>query len=139
MRLAQGHAVPLLGLAFLAFALGGCSRADRSELDILPESDKARAALEKALTAWKNGEKMGKIQGDSHGIEVADRVWMSGGKLAAFEIIGADDKPGPRWFRVRLTMKGAQPQQVNYAVLGLDPLWVYREEDFKQACGMGSN
>jgi hypothetical protein len=135
--LARYHAIRWLGLGLMALALCGCNRADRTELDILPSEDKARAALETALTAWKNGEKMGNIKGDSCSIEVGDRVWMAGKKLAAFEILGAEDKPGPRWFSVNLTLKGAQPQQVRYAVLGIDPLWVYREEDFNQACGMG--
>jgi hypothetical protein len=135
------RAVGLLGAALLLLVLCGCSRADRHELDILPSTDKAQAALEKALTAWKNGEKMGKIQADSHSIEVADKVWMAGAKLTAFEILGPEDKPGPqpgpRWFLVKLTLKNSPPQQVHYAVLGLDPLWVYREEDYNQACGMG--
>jgi hypothetical protein len=107
-------------------------------MDILPNGDRARVALDKALTAWKGGAKMGTVKGDSGNIEVADRVWMSGKKLAAFEIIGPEEKPGPRWFSVRLTLQGASPQTVRYAVLGLDPLWVYHEEDFNQACGMGT-
>jgi hypothetical protein len=68
-----------------------------------------------------------------------DRVWQSGGKLAAFEILKVEDKPGPRWFSVKLTLKDApQAQEVRYAVLGLDPLWVYREEDYNRSCGMGN-
>jgi hypothetical protein len=134
----------LLGVGLVLCALTGCS-GNRSQLDILPSQDKARGALEKALTAWQSGQKMGKIQGDSEGIEIIDRVWKKGQKLASFEILQAMEKPhgegqpGPRWFSVRLTLKGSQPQQVNYAVLGLDPLWVYREEDYNQACGMGNN
>ena len=131
------HAARLLGLGMMFCALSGCGTS-RHELDILPNEDKARAALETALAAWKNGQRPGKVEGDSHGIEVVDRVWQAGGKLASFEIVQAEDKPGPRWFSVKLTLKGApQPQQVRYAVLGLDPLWVYREEDYNRSCGMG--
>ncbi len=131
------RAIGLLVLGLTACVLSGCNRADRNELDILPETDRARTALETALTAWKNGEKMGSIKGQGHGIEVADRVWRAGKKLSAFEIVGAEDKPGPRWFSVRLTLKGARPKQVRYAVVGIDPLWVYSEDDFKQMCNMG--
>lgn len=128
----------LLGFALVHCALSGCGRADRSEMDILPSQDKARAALAKALAVWENGQKPGKIQGNSHSIQVVDNVWQAGGQLAAFEILQAEDKPGPRWFSVKLTMKDSgETQQVRYAVLGLDPLWVYREEDFLRACGMG--
>jgi len=130
-----GVLLSALGLA--ACALSGCSRL-RNELDILPNTDKARAALDKALSAWKDGQKVGTIQGDSQKIEVLERVWQSGKKLSAYEIVKAEDKPGPRWFTVKLTLQGSQPQQVSYAVLGIDPLWVYREEDYNQMCGMTS-
>lgn len=135
-KLARHHAPGLLGLGLALCALSGCS--NRSELDILPAEARARAALEKALTAWKNGQKAGKIDDGSPKIEVVDWVWQGGDKLAAFEIVQAEDKPGPRWFSVKLTLQDSPgPQQVRYAVLGLDPLWVYREEDYKKACGMG--
>ena len=131
------HTKYLLGLGLLAVALSGCRGANRSEFDVLPGADKARGALEKALTAWKNGEPCGKIQADSPAIQVVDKVWQAGGKLAAFEILKAEDKPGPRWFSVKLTLVGsAEPQEVAYAVLGIDPLWVFREEDFKKTSGM---
>jgi hypothetical protein len=59
----------------------------------------------------------------------------------SFEIVKSMDKPGPngpgpRWFAVKLTLQDAEPQQVNYAVLGLDPLQVFREVDYNRACGM---
>ncbi len=128
-----------LKLAMMLGALSGCGQGNRSELDILPNTDKARAALEKALSAWKDGHQPGKIQTNSPSIEVVDRVWRGGAKLASYEIAEAADKPGPRWFAVKLTLKDSpQPRQVYYAVLGIDPLWVYREEDFQQALGMGN-
>lgn len=132
------HSVRLAATGLMACVLCACGRPDRRQLDILPDTDKARAALDTALTAWKKGEKMSAVKGDSVGIQVSDRMWMKGSKLAAFEILQAEDKPGPRWFSVKLTLAGAQPQTVRYAVLGIDPLWVYREEDYKQACDMAN-
>jgi len=133
----RGHASRFLALGLVLGALpGGTSR---SELDILPSEDKARAALDRVLAAWKSGKKMGAVQGDSQKIEVVDRVWQAGCTLASFEILQPVDKPGPRWFSVKLTLQDSpEPQQVSYAVLGLDPLWVYREEDYNQMCGMGN-
>ena len=127
----------LLALGLVLTAASGCSRL-RNELDSLPDSDKARVALDRALTAWKDGQKFGTVQAGSQKIEVLERVWQSGKKLSAFEILRAEEKPGPRWFAVKLTLKDSPPQQVNYAVLGLDPLWVCREEDYDQMCGMSS-
>jgi hypothetical protein len=126
-----------LAIALAAFVLCGCGGANRNELDVVPAADRARTALEKALTAWKNGEPCGKIQADSPTIQVVDHVWQSGRKLAAFEVVKAEDKPGPRWFSVKLTLVGAaEPQLTAYAVLGIDPLWVFREEDFEKTSGL---
>lgn len=138
MQRTQSCSIRWLTLGLTALTLCGCSRVDRSQTDILPNTDKARVALDKALTAWKNGEKMGSIKEEAYTVEVADRIWMAGKKLSAFEILEAEDKPGPRWFSVRLTLKGSQPQTVRYAVLGINPLWVYREEDFNKLCEMGN-
>lgn len=138
MQLCRSFSIGWLALGAAALVLCGCGRADRSELDILPSTDKARDALETSLAAWKNGTKMADVKGDTVGIQVSDRMWMKGKKLAAYEILAAEDTPGPRWFSVKLTMVGAQPQTVRYAVLGIDPLWVYREEDYKQACEMSN-
>jgi hypothetical protein len=137
--IARYHPFRLLILGLPVFVLCGCGGTSRNEMDVLPNPDKARAALEKALTAWKDGQKMGKVQGDAQSIEVVDKLWQSGGKLTAFEIVKAEDKPGPRWFSVKLTLAGSSaPQEARYAVLGLDPLWVFREEDYLRSCGMGN-
>jgi hypothetical protein len=135
------HAARLLGLVVALCALSGCGGSQRDELDILPDQDKARATLEKALNAWKSGQKAGRIQGESPAIEVLDSVWKNGARLTAFEILQPVDKsgpngPGPRWFAVKLTLQDSEPQRVNYAVLGLDPLQVFREVDYNRMCGM---
>src|SRR5262249_14374131 len=115
-------------------ALAGCGKADRSEMDILPSQERARAALERALAAWKSGQRPEAILGEAPKIQVVDSVWREGGKLTSFEIQEAEDKAGPRWFSVKLTMKdSSEPVQVRYAVLGLDPLWIYREGDLNEA------
>jgi hypothetical protein len=139
MRIAmRPHAVLLLGLGLAVLVLGGCDSNRRTDLDILPSWEKARAALETALTTWKNGQKMERIKEERYSVEVIDRVWKAGGKLNSFTITPLEDKTGPRWFAVELTMQDAKKLQVNYAVVGIDPLWVYREEDYNQAMGMGN-
>jgi hypothetical protein len=125
------HATGLLGLGLVLSVMSGCGSSSRGETDILPSQETARAALTEALAAWKNGQKMGRIEGSSHDIEVVDSTWQEGAQLASFEILQALDKPGPRWFSVKLTLRDSpEPQQVQYAVYGLDPLWVFRAEDY---------
>src|SRR5262245_24055352 len=112
---ARFHPIPLLISGVLLSVVSGCGGTSRNEMDVLPSPDKARAALERVLTAWKDGQKMGKVQADSQTIEVVDQLWQKGGKLAAFEILKAEDKQGPRWFSVKLQLVGSSaPQEVRY-------------------------
>jgi hypothetical protein len=124
-----------VGLGLLALC-AGCNR-NRSHSDFLPAEDKARKALETALTTWQNGGPVGKIVNGPPAIEVIDSKWKAGQKLQSYQILQAVPGDGPARFVVRLTLK--QPpgeQEVRYVVLGLDPLWVYREEDYKKLSGM---
>ena len=67
-------------------------------------------------------------------VEVLDQNWSSGQKLQSFEIVGDETGAGPRIFTVKLkTAKGEQT--VKYYVVGIDPLWVYSEADYKKQMG----
>ena len=70
-----------------------------------------------------------------------DLAWKSGQQqLKAFEIVGeetAASGSAPRYFKVRLTLAKGPPQEVRYVVVGIDPLWVYREKDFDSLSGIG--
>ncbi len=90
-----------------------------------PEDLTAQQALEKALTAWKNGqEQPGLVAGTSAPeIRVADERWLKGAKLKSFEIGEPLDEDGPAKFPVKLTLDGAAaPEEETYMVVGKDPL-----------------
>lgn len=129
----------LVLLALLAAgltALAGCSREGTKVEDFTPSADKARPALEAALDHWKSGQPPGKVPGTTPAVEVVDSKWRGGQKLKGYEIVG--EEPGePRYFKVRLTLATGAPQEARYAVIGIDPLLVYREEDFKALSGAG--
>lgn len=126
-----------LSTCCLLVFLSGCSRT-RSEAEFLPAENKARLALETALKAWQDGKTMGLIESTKPAVQVIDNKWQAGQKLAGFEILEAETGPGPQWFKVKLNMKApAGEMRVRYVVAGIDPLWVYREEDFKKAAGTG--
>ena len=64
-----------------------------------------------------------------------DQAWAGGLKLQGFEITGEESRrTGPRVFNVKLkTPKGEQATK--YYVVGIDPLWVYGEADYKKLIG----
>ncbi len=121
--------------ALVLIPLAGCrsSSTDR----YVPESARAREVLTAALDAWKSGQPAGRVE-HAPPIEVVDSRWKSGEKLSSYEISGEDTTAeGHRRFSVKLTLQQPQgTQDAKFIVLGLDPLWVYREEDYKKLSGM---
>src|SRR5262245_23478028 len=122
-----------LGLALSA----GCSRQGSKVEDFTPPSDKAQKALEAALTHWQSGGSPGTVPGTRPRVDVEDSKWKAGQKLQAFEILGEEGGSETRFFKVKLTLAKGPPQEVKYAVFGIDPLQVYREEDFQKLPGTG--
>jgi hypothetical protein len=115
----------------------GC--ADRGYDRYIPSEDKARQALEATLNAWRDGRQPGTIEGLPMAVQAVDSRWLAGHKLASYEILGEEPpSEGPRVFSVKLTMKrpAVKPLTVRYYVVGKEPLWVYREDDYKAPAGM---
>lgn len=117
-------------------SLAGCSRSSSTER-FVPNTDSARQALQSALNAWKGGQPAGRVDGFSVPIEVVDSKWQEGQKIEGFEILSEDtNAEGHRRFNVKLTMsKGSAVVETRFVVLGQNPLWVYREEDYLKLSG----
>jgi hypothetical protein len=122
-----------LALLLAGLFAAGCSK--QGEAKFTPTEARAKQALEKALDAWKGGQpKPGTLKLDAVGVEVVDGIWTSGEKLSGYQIVGEEAGEGPRFFTVKLTL-GKGERTVKYAVLGIDPLWVYSEADYKKLGG----
>ena len=124
-----------LAAIFLASGCLGC--ASKTYDHLIPAEDTSREALEDALAAWENGATDSKVVASGRTIQVLDAKWRSGQKLASFEILSVEpDEDGKSWFSVKLVMKKpAGEQTTRYVVIGKEPIWVYREDDYKQATG----
>ncbi len=74
-------------------------------------------------------------------IQVGDSAWQAGQQVESFEIgEEEDDGDGTKQFAVKLKMKKPPgDQSVRYFVHGRDPVWVYREEDYKRMINMDNN
>lgn len=134
----------ILKFTLLAFAIGflpfevGCSSGGKVE-DFTPKEANARKALEAALNHWQGGGQAGTVPNTSPAVEVTDSKWKSGQQLKSYEIVG-DEPPvgaGPRFFKVRLTPVKGAVVETKYAVLGIDPLLIYRDEDYQKLSGAG--
>ena len=71
-------------------------------------------------------------------VQPQDFEWKSGKKLVGFSI-GKElpSTEGPKQFAVQLKFQGEpKPVDTTYFVVGLDPLWVFRDRDYQRAAGM---
>jgi hypothetical protein len=124
-------AAPLLGV------LAGCSE---GHAKYKPTADEARTSLEKALTAWKDSKPYGSIEGTPP-VHVVDSAWQAGQQIESFQIGDEEDAgDATKQFVVKLkTKKSPTDQDVRFIVHGRDPVWVYREEDYKRMLNMDNN
>jgi hypothetical protein len=124
----------------LAAAAPGCGGSSRA---YAPDAGAARAALEAAPGAWKKGEKPGALASAVPPVNVSDFQWQAGLALADYEVgegtpAGGDDASVR--FAATLTLKNAKgPTKAEYVVVGRDPVWVYRGEDYTRLMNMDDN
>jgi hypothetical protein len=124
-------AVPLVNL------LAGCGA---SHARFTPTTNEARTSLETALTAWRDGKPCGPIEATPP-VQISDSAWQAGQQVESFEIgEEKDEGDGTKQFVVAVKMKKPPgDQSVRYYVHGRDPVWVYREEDYKRMINMDNN
>ena len=120
-------------------AAPGCGGSSRA---YAPDAGAARAAVVAALDAWKKGEKPGALASAAPPVNVSDFQWQAGLALADYEV--AEDAPAGDdasvRFAVNLTLKNAKrPTRAEYVVVGRDPVWVYRAEDYTRLMNMDDN
>jgi hypothetical protein len=121
----------LSGVAVLIL-VAGCSDPAAEPARFYPPPDRAQSALEAALTAWREGAAPGPVPGATHpAVECVDGQRPAGRKLVGFAVLGVAPGDGPRVFTVKLTFDGpGDPVRARYVVFGVDPVWVFRHEDY---------
>jgi hypothetical protein len=127
----------LIAVLPLVSLLAGCGA---SHARFTPTSGEARTSLEAALTAWRDGKPFGPVEATPP-VQVADSAWQAGQQVESFEIgEEKDEGDGTKQFAVSIKMKKPPgDQSVRYFVHGRDPVWVYREEDYKRMINMDNN
>jgi hypothetical protein len=119
--------------AAILFTAGGCSNGSTA----VPSGEVARTALEAALKSWCDGGKPGVLPGTEPRVEVHDTPWASGQSLTSFEILREEPGTVDKRFAVRLSLaKPDRVLEVEYHVLGVAPVMVFRDEDYERNINM---
>ena len=112
----------------LAASLLGCNRSDPQRY--VPAAALARDALTASLQSWAAGDPTPRLAAGQPSLQFADSL-RTGRTLESFEIVGELPVEDGRRFEVRLTLSDPPgSEKAQYIVLGIDPLWVMRMEDY---------
>jgi hypothetical protein len=103
----------------------------------LPSTVEARQALQMSLDAWKTGKPAASLVGEKPSIEIVDYEWKAGKVLSDYTLGQEAPGQGVQTFSASLTIKGEPgPKEVKYMILGLDPMRIFRDEDYNRAMNM---
>lgn len=105
-----------------------------------PPGETARQAVTATLDSWKAGGMPGKIEPAPAPTQAVDSTWQNGQKLESYSIVDEQPEEPAKRFTVKLKLKGAKAEtEAAYMVLGRDPVWVYRQEDYDRMINMDNN
>lgn len=125
-------AIAFLCGCVLAAACLGCGKRHGGTERYVPTAETAREALSKALRAWQSDEAPGTVPGTLPPVQLVDAHRRPGQRLTDFEILGEVAGGGPRTFAVKVRLENpSEDSRLRFVVLGLDPIWVFREEDYE--------
>ncbi len=115
----------------MAVVFIGCAREPDPFQRYVPASDLARSAIDAALSDWQAGKAPGLIDRLAVKVHVSDSQRKARRRLEEFEILGEVPATTVRCFAVRLRFSNPEGEEkARYVVFGIDPLWVYRQEDY---------
>ncbi len=124
---------PARAFGLLLLLAGGAGCGHRSGYErYIPSEEAATRAVEAALAAWRDGQPPGRVESVAPPLQVVDTHRRPGQTLKDYEVLGLVRRDGPRCVAVRLVLDAPpEEQRVRYIVVGIDPLWVFRQEDYE--------
>jgi hypothetical protein len=118
-------------MGLLAAWAVGCKGRPQGFEQFVPKPEAARRALVAAMDAWRAGVPPGKVDGVSPSVVVVDSHRRPGQSLGRYEVLGEVAEENVRTFAVRVHLENPEEQAVvRYNLFGLDPIWVFRREDY---------
>ncbi|WP_165230754.1 hypothetical protein [Aquisphaera insulae] len=117
----------------ITITLGGCGNPSAP----LSSAEQARKSLELGLEAWKAGRSAAPLREEKPAVDFVDYQWKAGTKLVGYLVDSDSADSETHTFTVELTTADAKgPRKVQYMVLGLDPIHVFRDEDYNRTLNM---
>lgn len=113
------------------FAVSGCGRQAPDYSPYTPGLDQAQEAVRLGLEAWKADQPPGELPGTRPVIHVTDAGRKAGQTLVDYRILGEARGSAGRTIAVILQLDHPREElRARYIVVGIDPLWVFRQEDY---------
>lgn len=98
----------------------------------IPAAAVSEDAIRRTLETWKAGLPTGPIPETKPVIHVTDTGRKPGQILEAYTILGESRGTAGRSYAVTLNLANpAEVVKTKYLVVGIDPLWVFRQEDYE--------
>lgn len=121
-------------LTTLVVSIVGCERGtgNTGTPGFMPGWPEARRALESSLSAWRDAPSPLPDSFAIPSVQFVDKQRRPDQRLLSFQILAETDIDNARQFTVRLNLDGEEsPQLVKYNVVGRDPVWVFRLDDYE--------
>lgn len=123
------NSTPVALLAIVLLGLVGCGK---QKQDFVPGPTAAEDAIRSAMEAWKEGGAVGEIAGTKPSIYVTDSNRKRGQTLSGYTILGEVPGSAGRTYMVELNLASpSEKLNAQYIVVGIDPLWIFRQEDYE--------
>ncbi len=85
-----------------------------------------------ALNAWKAGDPAGEVPHTKPAVFATDTNRQVGQTLRSYKVLGETNGTSGRTYVVVLELENpTQEIKTTYIVVGIDPLWVFRQEDYE--------
>lgn len=118
-------------LAVFACGLGaGCSQSSSTER-YFPSEELSQKAISQAFDAWKEGTAAGPVPGTTPLVHLTDNHRRPAERLVSYRILGEVPGDTRRCYAVVLTFDPPREERARFVVVGIDPLWVFRLEDYQ--------
>jgi hypothetical protein len=120
--------------ATLLATIAGCERrgGEAATPSFVPSWAEARQAVEASLSAWRDAPSPAPLSFDIPAVQFVDKQRKLDQRLVSFQILAQTDIENARQFTIRLNLEGEEsPLLVKYNVVGRDPVWVFRLDDYE--------